>query len=451
VCTPLPSVDPETEEAEDLSVRRERGYQMVASRFRRIGSVVALTTLFAALGIQGPPAGADPVANQVIAWNDIAYREIITLKSQPPPVALLNFAIVHAAVYDAVNAIEGGYEPYLGSLGVADPGDSVNAAVAEAAYTVLAALVPSPSADLATDHTVTLGHIRAHEGDAATDGGIAVGLAAATAILGDRSGDNRTSPTSFSELGGTGDWEALVAGLPGNNFRWVANLRPFLIQDAGDFATKGPRSLGSAEYAAEFNEVKSLGRVDSTTRTADQTMMARFWNENAVATWTRISRQLAVGEELSTADSARLYAMLYMTGEDALIACFEDKERWHFWRPTTAIHDAELDGNSATVEDDGWTALLGVPPYPDHPSGHNCFSGSVVRTLQQFFGTDDMSFWAQNSVGRRDFGGFSEAIKEIRKARVYGGLHFMTPDVQGANLGRKVANYRNEHYFGPVA
>ena len=423
---------------------------MVASRFRRIGSVVALTTLFAALGLQALPAAATPVPNQVLAWNDIAYREIITVKAQPPPVSLLNFAIVHAAVYDAVNSIDGGYEPYLGSPSVADAGDSVNAAVTEAAYRVLVALVPSPTAQLGTDYTTTIAHIREHEGDAATDGGIAVGLAAANAMLGARSGDNRTSPTDFSEFGGIGDWEALTAGLPGNNFRWVAFLDPFLIEDAGDFATNGPKPLGGPEYAAEFNEVKSLGRVDSTTRTADQTMMARFWNENAVATWTRISRQVAVGEELSTADSARLFAMLYLTGEDALIACFEDKERWHFWRPTTAIHDAELDGNPATVQDDSWQALLGVPPYPDHPSGHNCFSSSIVQTLKQFFGTDQMSFWAQNTVGRRDFDTFSEAIKEIRKARVYGGLHFMSADAQGAGLGRKVANYRQEHYFQPA-
>ena len=423
---------------------------MVASRFRRIGSVVALTTLFGALGLQALPAAATPIPNQVIAWNDIAYREIITVKAQPPPVSLLNFAIVHAAVYDAVNAIEGGYQPYLGSPSVADAGDSVNAAVAEAAYRVLVALVPSPTAQLGTDYTTTIAHIREHEGDEATDGGIAVGSAAATAMLGARSGDNRTSPTDFSELGEIGDWEALVPGLPGNNFRWVAFLDPFLIEDAGDFATNGPKPLGGADFAAEFNEVKSLGRVDSTTRTAAQTMMARFWSENAVATWTRISRQLAVGEELSTADSARLFAMLYMTGEDALIACFEDKERHHFWRPTTAIHDAELDGNQATVQDDSWQALLGVPPYPDHPSGHNCFSASIVRTFQQFFGTDAMSFSAQNGFGTRDFDTFSEAIKEIRKARVYGGLHFMSADAQGAGLGRKVANYREEHYFQPA-
>lgn len=438
------------DEAEASAARRERGYDMVASRFRRIGSVVALATLFGALGIQAPPAAADPIPNQVIAWNDIAYREIITLKGQPPPVSLLNFAIVQAAVYDAVNAIEGGYEPYRGAPSVADDGDSVNAAVVEAAYRALVAFVPSPSAQLATDYTTTLGHIREHEGDEATDGGIAVGLAAANAMIGARSGDNRTSPTDFSEFGGIGDWERLVPLLPGNNFRWVANLQPFLIEDAGDFATNGPKPLGSTDYAAEFNEVKSLGRVDSTTRTADQTMMARFWNENAVATWTRISRQLAVGEELSTADSARLFAMLYLTGEDALIACFEDKERHHFWRPTTAIHEADLDGNAGTAEDDSWQALLGVPPYPDHPSGHNCFSSSIVQTLKQFFGTDQMAFWAQNSVGRRDFDTFSEAIKEIRKARVYGGLHFMSADAQGANLGRKVANYREEHYFQPA-
>jgi hypothetical protein len=421
---------------------------MRASRFRRIGTVVTVTALVGALGLQAPAAVATPVPNQVLAWNQIAYREIFTIKNQPPPVAVLNLAIVEAAVYDAVNAIEGGYEPYLDAPAGADPSDSVNAAAAAAAYRGLVGTVPSPSAQLATDYTNAIAAIEAEDGTEATEGGVAVGEAAAAAMTAARSGDNRTSPTAFTEGTLPGQWRAVVPGLPGNNFRWLGNIAPFVVEDPLDFATAGPKAMGSTDYAAEFNEVKSLGSVNSTTRTADQTNMALFWSENAAAMWTRIFEQLVAGQELSTAESARLFAMLYLTGSDALIACFADKEAKHFWRPTTAIHDAEFDGNGATQQDDGWTALLGVPPYPDHPSGHNCFSGSVVRTLQQFFGTDVMSFWAQNGLaGRRDFTRFSQAIKEIRHARVYGGLHFMSADTQGALLGRRVANYREEHYF----
>lgn len=426
---------------------------MVASRFRRIGSVVALTTLFAALGIQGPPAVADPAADQVLAWNEIAYREMFVVKNLPPPVAVLNFAIMHAAVYDAVNAIEGGFEPYLGAPGVADAGDSVNAAAVEAAYRTLVAFVPSPSTQLASDYTNAIAHIRAHEGDTATDGGIGVGLAAASALIGPRSGDDRTNtPPLFTTGTGAGDWQAFS----GNNFRWLSNIDPFLIEQAEDFATKGPRRLDGAEYAAEFNEVKSLGRKTGSTRTHDQTQAALFWADNAIAMWTRIFQDLAEGEDLATTESARFFAMLYLTGSDALIACFLDKELHGFWRPQTAIRFTGDDGNPDTVADPAWESLLGNPPYPEHPSGHNCISASIVATLQDFFGTDMMSFGATSTATAtipeitRDFTSFSQAIKEIRKARVWGGLHFMSADAQAANLGRKVANYRDEHYFRPA-
>jgi hypothetical protein len=413
---------------------------------------VALTTLFAALGIQAPPAAADHVANQVLAWNEIAYREMFVVKNLPPPVAVLNFAIMHAAVYDAVNAIEGSFEPYLGAPGVADDGDSVNAAAVEAAYRTLAAFVPSPSAQLATDHTNTIAHIREHEGDTATDGGVAVGLAAANAIIGPRSGENRANSTLFTTGTGAGDWRAFS----GNNFRWLTNIDPFLIERAEDFATDGPRPLGSRKYAAEFNEVKSLGRKTGSTRTDDQTEAALFWADNAIAMWTRIFQDLAEGQGLATTESARFFAMLYLTGSDALIACFLDKELHGFWRPQTAIQNAGTDGNRKTTADPAWESLLGNLPYPEHPSGHSCISASIVATLQDFFGTDVMSFGATSTATEtipaipREFSSFSQAIKEIRKARVWGGLHFMSADAQAANLGRKVANYREEQYFQPA-
>ena len=170
--------------------------------------------------------------------------------------------------------------------------------------------------------------------------------------------------------------------------------------------------------------------------------------------WTRIARQLSTGRGLNTVENARYFAMLYTTTADAVISCFDDKERWHFWRPTTAIQLAADDGNPDTVADPAWTALLPVPPYPDHPSGHNCLSGSVVRTLQQFYGTNRMSFSATNTIAEpditRSFSSFSQAIHEIRRARIWGGLHFWTPDAQGARLGRRVANFRQEHFFQPT-
>ena len=296
---------------------------------------------------------------------------------------------------------------------------------------------------------------------AAIDGGAAVGEAAALAILAARAGDGRTlAPVPFpiDTTPEPGDWVPLADGPAGNNFGWVGHVTPpFFIEDADDFATAGPLELESSEYTAEFNQVKALGRATGSTRTLDQTNMALFWADNPPAMWTRIFLQLAENEGLSTVESARYFAMLYMTQGDALIACFKDKERHDFWRPTTAIRMAATDGNPDTAADTEWTSLVPVPPYSDHPSGHNCASASIVRTLRDYFGTNVMSYSATRTFPpggpapiTRHYGRFSQAITEIRVARVYSGLHFLTADAQGANLGRKVANYRENHFFQPA-
>jgi hypothetical protein len=436
---------------------------MVASRFRRIGSVVALTTLFGALGIQGPAAAVE-APDQVLAWNQHAYHEFFVVKSPPlpPPISIFYFAIMHAAVYDAVNAIDGGHEPYLDTPAVtalADPSDSKGAAAAKAAQVTLLSLVPEAATAINDHYADSMADLlTAGETQPAIDGGAAVGEAAANATIVARTGDGRTTapiPFPVDPTPEPGDWVPLVAGPAGNNFGWVVGVTPFLIEDADDFATTGPLPLGTPEYAAEFNQVKSLGRATGSTRTLDQTNMALFWADNPPAMWSRIFWQLA--DDVSTVDNARLFAELWLTQADALIACFADKERHGFWRPTTAIRMAGTDGNPATVADPDWTALLPVPPYSDHPSGHNCASSSIVRTLQDFFETNQMSFSATRTFPpggpapiTRHYTRFSQAITEIRLARVYGGLHFMSADAQGATLGRKVAKYRDRHYFGPV-
>jgi hypothetical protein len=272
-----------------------------------------------------------------------------------------------------------------------------------------------------------------------------------------RADDGRPGTPSFTTFFwtvgfGAGDWRPFVEGLAGNNFKWIGDLDTWLVPDASMFATDGPLPLGSADYAAEFDQVKSLGAATGSTRTPDQTAMALFWSDNAFAMWTRIFQQLSASQGLGLVKNARLFAMLYLTAADAQIACFQDKEHWGFWRPQTAIQLADDDPNPATMGDPNWRPLLPSPPYPDHPSGHNCVSSSFVETLKDFFGTNRMSFSATHStLGiTRSFTHFSQAIAEIRLARVYGGIHFMTADAQGAALGKQVAKYREEHYFGPM-
>ena len=426
---------------------------MNGPRLRRVAFLAGFTMLIGVVpaSVAVVPVAAAPaeVPDQVLAWNLHAYNELILGKAQAPPVVALHLAMVHGAIYDAVNAIDGGYQPYLGAPDAA-ASYSTDAAAAAAGYQVLLTLVPDRAEQLAGYYAASLAAIPDGE---AEDGGVAVGNAAAAAMIAERTGDGRFGNPSFSVGTAAGQWRPLASGLAGNNFRWVGEVDPFLVPDAARFATGGPLPLSSAAYAAEFDQVKTLGRRTGSTRTADQTEQALFWADHALAMWTRIFRQVSESQELSTVDNARYFAMLYLTGADAVIACFQDKERHAFWRPQTAIQEAADDGNPATVAEPGWVSLLGNPPYPDHPSGHNCVSNSFVRTLRDFFGTNRMSFSATHAtLGiTRSFTHFSHAITEIRLARVYGGIHFMTADAQGATLGMKVANWRQEHYFQPVA
>jgi len=412
--------------------------------------VLVMATMSTAFLVPSPvPASADEVPDQVLAWNQHAYVELILTANQAPPVAALHLAIVHGAIYDAVNAIDGDFEPYLVAP-PAEPWYSEDAAAAAAAHEVLVWLLPGRTSQLDGYLDASLASI---PDGPSKEGGKAVGEAAGQAMITARTGDGRFGDTSFTEGFDAGEWRALAPGLAGNNFKWVGDVDEFLVPDAEMFATSGPLPVTSDAYAAEFDQVKSLGSATSTTRTPDQTAMARFWADHATAMWNRIFRQLSMSEGLSVAENARFFGMLYLTAADAVIACFQDKERTHFWRPLTAIANADTDDNPATDADTTWTPLLGTPPYPDHPSGHNCLSSSIVETLKDFFGTNHMSFSATHAtLGiTRTFDRFSQAIAEIRLARVYAGIHFMTADAQGASLGKQVAKFREGHYFQPVS
>lgn len=420
-----------------------------ANRGVRCAVVAAALALLAVLtpATSTAPVGA-AVDDQVLVWNNVAYAELIGGKAQPPPVAMLHLAMVHGAVYDAVNAITGSHQAYLVSP-AAEATDSKDAAAATAAYLVLLHLLPDRATALGDAYAASLGAI---PDGAAEDGGIEVGEAAAAAMIADRTGDGRFGNPTWPSGTGIGEWRPLAAGLPGSNFAWVGEVKPFVIEDPADFATPGPLDVGSAAYAAEFDQVKALGSATSSTRTADQTEQARFWADHTVAMWNRIARDLSVGQHLSIDDNARYFAMFYTTGADALIACFQDKGRHGFWRPVTAIHEAGTDGNRATSPDPTWAPLIGNPPYPDHPSGANCAASAFVETLRDFFGTNRMSFSATHAtLGiTRSFTHLSHAVGEVRHARVYAGIHFMTADAQAVHLGREVARWRDAHAFLPA-
>jgi hypothetical protein len=247
----------------------------------------------------------------------------------------------------------------------------------------------------------------------------------------------------------------------------VGFVRPFLVQNVNTLRTKGPNDVTSAAYAKDYREVKRVGSLTSTKRTADQTAAAIFWQDNGAAIWNRVFRSLAESQELDIVDSARFFAMTSLAGADGAIGCWNDKAYWSFWRPITAIREAANDGNPATHGDPAWVPLfdptvpvsgsaLVTPGFPDHPSGHTCVSSAIVHAMQDFFGTDQVPFTAVSNkclpapCPNRSFERMSDALDEIIDARVWAGIHFRTADVQGAGLGKKVARYMDAHYFAPT-
>jgi hypothetical protein len=384
--------------------------------------LIVLGLAIAALSAAVP---ASAHADAVSDWNFHATNALIVTAGQSPPVSVLHLAMVHGAVYDAVNAIDRGHQPYL-SAPAAMPWDSRDGAAATAAYRVLANLVPAQEPGLASLYAASLAVI---PGGPAKDGGIAAGEAAAAAMLAARANDGRFGPFRFPVGAAPGLWRPVLPGFVSDPFAWVMDVTPFVIDDP--------------------SEIKAKGSLASSSRTADETEAARFWAAHPPATWNRIFRSLSSDHSLTSVQNARLFAMLYVTAADALISCWTDKVRWNFWRPITAIREADTDGNPRTEAEPTWTPLIATPPYPEHPSGHGCLSGSFVETLQELFGMNKVAFsaFSPGSGTTRSFARFSDAIDEIVDARVNSGIHFRRADEHGATIGEDVARFVRKHAF----
>ena len=409
---------------------------------RATGLVVALFALLA-LATSAPARG-----NAVTVWNENAVNALINTAGQAPPVAAVHLAMVHGAVYDAANAIDRGHQPYLVSP-PATRRDSTDAAVATAAYRVLVSIVPAQQTALQALYDSSLAAVP--DDAAAKARGIAVGEAAAAAMIAARMNDGRFGPFRFTIGTTPGAWRPTLPAFANDPNAWLKDVTPFLIESSSQFGTRGPRALTSHQYAKELAEVQAIGSATSTTRTDDQTFAATYWAEHPSRTWSRIVRTLVTQEHVSTVDSARLFAMVYMTASDSLITVWADKAKWSFWRPITAIREADTDGNPETTKDPDWLPLIANPPYPDHPSGHLGLSSAMGETLKDFFNGDKMAWSDTNVAGlSRSYTHFSEAIDEIVDVRVWSGLHFRTADEASARIGRQVAKYREKHYFQPL-
>jgi hypothetical protein len=412
----------------------------------------ALTALAAVLAPRAASA-ADPIA----AWNQISEQAVRTA-GHPPPVAALDFAIVHLAIYDAVESIDRGFEPYYKRVRRAS--GSPVAAAAKAGHDTLVGLFPTQSAALDADYEAFL----ATNGIDSLDPGTAVGAQAAANMLALRSNDGRFPPSPPPFLGSTaiGQWRPTPSLLPGTPpalspglTPWVATVRPFTMQSDSQFRVDPPPELTSDRYADDYNEVKSIGSLTSTTRTAEQTEIGYFWADSGPLLWQSALRYISGNYLADIGESARMYALAETAMADAQIACWDSKYFYNFWRPITAIRLGDQDGNPATAVDPAWQPLIDTPNFPEYPSGHADISAAVSHALRLFFGTDELSFQMTTTnvlapQKTRSYTRFSEAEREVIDARVYVGIHYRNSDNTAAAQGRRVANWVFRHDFLPV-
>jgi len=418
----------------------------------------ALVAVAIAAGLLLSPAAAR--GDVVTEWSLNASNALVRDGGQGAP-AFVHMALVHAAMFDAVNAIDRQYKPYL-TRPRAKPWFSQDAAAITAAYRVLVdgdvvaeAQRDKLRADLTPLYDAAIAGLAPGP---ARDGGVNTGEAAAWAMIAARSSDGRFGPGGFPVPAspGPGEWRPTTPNLndPGG---WLRNVEPFFVRDPDRFLSRGPNALTSRAYAREYAEVKLLGESDSTVRTPDQTAAARFWGTvNAVGTWTMLVRTLAELRPMTTVDRARFYALIYLTTADTAIATWRDKAKWLFWRPVTAINFGDADGNPRTEGDPAWKSLIGAPPYPEHASGLAANGAAIVSTARELFGTDHVAFGGTITPPptpsepspepvTRSYTRLSQALDEIVDARVWSGIHFRIADVQGAKIGRDVARWRRDH------
>ena len=368
---------------------------------------------------------------------------------QVPPLAPVNLAIVHAAIYDAVNAIDGTHKPYL--LDIHAPSNaSQAAAAATAAHHVLVGLVPAtlPQVTASLDglYATSLGKIE--DGKAKSDG-IIVGAAAAAVMLADRLDDGRNGTRTFDVGTDPGDWRP-VPPLSNNVFSWVGEVRPFSLRSPDQIRIAPPPRLKSRQYARELNEVKALGAQTNSTRTPDQQALANWIVVNPFGPVNQTFRGLATSHDLSTAEQARLFAMTSLSSADAMISCFNNKDFYEFWRPQTAIQEAATDGNRRTTADPAWMSLFPTPGYPDWPSGYNCFAAAMMHAGRAFFGTNNVAFDIVNANATRSYTRFTGYVDDAIEGRILTGFHFRSADELGALIGKKSAKWVDKHEFEPV-
>jgi hypothetical protein len=395
--------------------------------------------------------------DEITDWNQIMFQ---AARTAVPPTSPGNMtrvaAIVQTSVFDAVNGIERRYM-HLRVQPNAPAGASQRAAAVQAAYASLVRLYPSQTTTFDLRRSISLAGIASSDAVAHSQSiarGIEWGQKVADEIWAWRLGDGFSAVFApFTGGSGVGQWRPTPpANAPGIglNFR---SQTPWVLNTASQFRPAGPPALTSANYANDFNETKLMGKSTSAIRTADQTLYAAFWAASTSNySFNQVAVRLAAERHLTLSESSRLLALVNIAMADALIGCFDAKYEYTFWRPVTAIPLAATDGNAATDEDATWAPLLVTPPHPEYPSAHSCMSGAAGRVLATYYG-DDTAFSLDSDVMLgviRSFTSFSQALDEVKNARIYAGIHFRTACDDGQTLGINVADFTLKNFLLPL-
>jgi PAP2 superfamily len=394
----------------------------------------------------------------VTDWNTAALNAIRADKT-PPPKASRALAILHASIYDAVNGIVRSHAAYF-VKGNASMTASQEAAASAAAHKVLVTLFPANAETFEQLHEATLAGIRhgPHKRR-----GLEWGESVADQILLWRASDNSDEPPSGSgpqenqDEPPPGAWRPTPPAFLPYLLPYWGQVTPFAIPTGDFFRPNGPPPLESAKYAADYNEVKGLGAAVGSSRTPEQTEIALFWADGAGTVtppghWNVIAQDVATVRRNTMRQNARLFALLNVAMADAAICAWDAKSTYNFWRPVTAIHEADIDRNPATAADPVWSSLIITPPFPDYISGHSTFSGAAAAVLSLFYGTTRIPFSTGSDAlpgTVRDFRSFLDAAREAALSRMYGGIHFRSANDGGLKSGLAIGGWTFTHTMQP--
>lgn len=385
-------------------------------------------------------------ADVVTDWNAMTVGYVNTA-ARPAPAWILDLAMVHIAMHDAIQAFQQRFETYAEPI-VGATGSPV-AAAATAARDVLVSRFPAQEATIQLAYLAYL----ADHGLLVSDPGVAVGQEAALRIIALRSNDGAFPPNPEVFIGSTepGQWRPTQPTFQPMSAPWMGGVTPFALEDVE--RQPGPPQLSSGLYARDYNEVKALGARVGSARTAAQTSLARFYSGNFFAQMNTIARSVALARLSDIGDTARLLALANVSAADALIVAWNNKRTYNVWRPSTAIFEGDYDGNPHTVGDPAWLPLFNDPPYPDYTSGANSITSAFMRTLALFFGDNAYTFTVTTPVpgqGTRTYRHFSAVANDVADARIYMGIHFRFADEVARRQGKQAADWAFSYVLRPL-